>query len=1158
MTKIADLFDIQGRFLRSAHLERDFYDPSALQGYVVTPDIQDSIDRISTALKPRSGQRAWRITGDYGSGKSSFALLLAHLLSGRATELPTAIKHRVDIKRFGSQTGLLPVLITGSREPLTVALVRGLVRALASLRTNRKLKRSLETLGAASQREASEIDSDAIGIIQEAASHLAKTGSASGLLIILDELGKFLEFAALHPERQDILILQQLAELSSRSGERPIITVGLLHQGFHAYADQLSQASQREWEKVAGRFEELLFDQPLDQITHLIANALNIRSSSTPRGWESKATRLMRQALSLGWFGPGVPSASLAEISVALYPLHPTVIPVLVRLFSRFGQNERSLFSFLFSNEPFGLQTFGQQPASLTSLFRIHNLYDFAAANFGQRLGLQSYRNHWNHIDSLVRSFSAKDEYQLRVLKTIGLLNLINAPELQPTESAIAVALGDGVQSGDESIRDAIRELHQEKKLLYFRGAKLGYWLWGHTSINLEVAYDEAGKGVGSQRRVTDIVKSYLDTRPIVARRHYIQTGNLRHFEVHYCSILELERILSGELHGSDGKLIIPLLETKEEGVQAQAIVRKTSTQRAVLVGITEPLASLGGLVQEVERWRHIEKTTPELKDDRYAYEEVMRRLAIATLTLERRVQHYVGLRETSQSDELMPIRWFRGTSVQSITTVSSFLSLLSDICDEVYNKSPIVHNELLNRRSLSSAAAAARMRLLERMLESSSKHYLGMDESKKPPEMSMYLSVLQETRLHRAVNGRWILANPEERDDPCRLGPALVWIYNFLTERPDQRVNVETIFDGLRHPPFGVRDGLLPLLSLVTILEHQHGIAVYEDGTFKSQLIGPDILRLTKDPECFELQWVKIEGVRLEVFNKLASLFDLPAETSPQAEILDVIRPLCQFVAKLPVYARQTVRLDNQTCQVREAILEAREPAKLLFRDLPVACGIEPFIHSGTWNKNKKEVARFVNELQRSLEELKVAMPGLRNRIAQQITKSFGLPDSLSKFKDARDDLAQRSERLLVNIADIELKAFCLRLFDNYMPEAEWIESIGSLIATLPPSRWKDQDEDAFRENLGAIVQRFLHVESVHFSPVTGAMLPAQAIRIAVTQQDGSEQHEVIYLSKDEQQHAKNIAEELRRALGSDDRIALSALSTLTWELLETRNEQR
>jgi hypothetical protein len=36
--RIADLFAIWGRFLRSANLERDFYDPAALSGYETTKD----------------------------------------------------------------------------------------------------------------------------------------------------------------------------------------------------------------------------------------------------------------------------------------------------------------------------------------------------------------------------------------------------------------------------------------------------------------------------------------------------------------------------------------------------------------------------------------------------------------------------------------------------------------------------------------------------------------------------------------------------------------------------------------------------------------------------------------------------------------------------------------------------------------------------------------------------------------------------------------------------------------------------------------------------------------------------------------------------------------------------------------------------------------
>ena len=64
--------------------------------------------------------------------------------------------------------------------------------------------------------------------------------------------------------------------------ESPILVVGLLHQGFHAYAEQLSNPAQKEWEKVAGRFEEILFDQPLEQASTLVATALNVRLAKLP------------------------------------------------------------------------------------------------------------------------------------------------------------------------------------------------------------------------------------------------------------------------------------------------------------------------------------------------------------------------------------------------------------------------------------------------------------------------------------------------------------------------------------------------------------------------------------------------------------------------------------------------------------------------------------------------------------------------------------------------------------------------------------------------------------------------------------------------------------------------------------------------------------
>ena len=69
----------------------------------------------------------------------------------------------------------------------------------------------------------------------------------------------------------------------------------------------------------------------------------------------------------------------------------------------------------------------------------------------------------------------------------------------------------------------------------------------------------------GYHRKVTAHIKDNLETHPIVARRHYIQTGNLRHFDVAYCTLAELDKIAPEPAPSADGRILIPLCETQEE-----------------------------------------------------------------------------------------------------------------------------------------------------------------------------------------------------------------------------------------------------------------------------------------------------------------------------------------------------------------------------------------------------------------------------------------------------------------------------------------------------------------------------------------------------------------------------------------------------------------
>jgi len=559
---ISELIRIDSRFLRSAQLERDFNDPQSLEGYCVTAETSRHLKRLGNAFRPNSSNRAWRITGDFGSGKSSFALVLANLLSRRSNELPKNIRPlREDLSLARNAPKLLPILITGSREPLSRAVIRAVDDALQkSVDGRRQLKSKARVEELLNGKEIEE--RKAILAIEAVAREIVSKDLFGGIVLIIDELGKFLEYAALNPERQDVYFLQSLGEAATRSDKNTVTVLGLLHQGFAVYADKLSDSSQREWEKVAGRYEELVFNQPLNQVALLLANALQVDLDEMPRGWKTRAQQEMTEAVEIGIFGSDAGKIALKDLAPKLYPLHPTVLPVLTKFFRRFGQNERSLFSFLLSSEPHALQDFSTREVGIDNVYRLHNFYDFAAQNFDHRLSSQSFRSHWSHIDAVIRSSAHEDDQTQEILKTIGILNVIESSELAPTRELVALALGNpgGLDSDLKNL--------QHRGVLFSRG-KRGFALWANTSVNLEQAYQEAKESVTKAPPIADIVQERLDIRPVVARRHYIEYGNMRHASVDYITVSQFENLIKNQSqhykHPADAHVFVVLCESRDQ-----------------------------------------------------------------------------------------------------------------------------------------------------------------------------------------------------------------------------------------------------------------------------------------------------------------------------------------------------------------------------------------------------------------------------------------------------------------------------------------------------------------------------------------------------------------------------------------------------------------
>ncbi|MCI0724324.1 MAG: hypothetical protein L0338_35975 [Acidobacteria bacterium] len=1142
--RVSDLFRIRNRFLRSAHLERDFQDPSAFSGYVLTDFARSCLGRVAYGLKPRSGQRAWRVTGDYGSGKSSFALLLAHLFAGYASSLRPEIRRAVDYHELGvSRPHFLPVLVTCSRQALGISILQSvhsaLVQAYGRVAKSR-LAGHVQSLIDSRQEPTEE---EVYELILEVNRRIISDSKSKGLLLILDELGKFLEFAALHPERQDIYLLQRLAEAASRSGDEPLFVVCLLHQGFNAYADILNQPAQREWEKIAGRFEEIVFNQPVEQVTNLIASALNVSTQEIPRGEIAKLKHAMGRIIEIGWFGSPA-KKSLLDCAPRLYPLHPTVLPVLIRVFRRFGQNERSLFSFLLSNEPFGLQAFAQRGIRSGERYRLHNFYDYVRMNFGHRIAVHSYRSHWNLIDSVIESFSTEDEIQVKVLKTVGILNLLNDADLLPRQEAIVCAISGDDAAEQTRVRAALDRLHRESRILYDRGRARGLCLWPHTSVDLEKAYDDACRAVDTPQRVAALIKDSLETRGIVARRHYIETGNLRHWDVRYCSVMQLGEFVAQATSQSDGVVLVPLCETIEERKAVLDFVNRPDVRERpnMVLAVPQPLNNLGGLVQEMKRWEWVSTNTLELNADKYAREEVSRQKAAAHLQLQKRIQSFIGWKQLNGQ---MMLEWFHQGSLLDLKDGRQLLARLSRIFDDVYAEAPRIHNELVNRRNPSSAAAAARMRLIERMFTNRTEIFLGMDSQKKPPEMSMYLSVLKSTGLHQKHGDSWQIGEPHHRRDRCNVLPALRRIREIVQAQPDSRINVAGLFEQLRKPPYGVRDGIIPLFLTVFAIAHDKDIAFYKDGSFVRELSGEAMLVLTKAPERFDIQYCKIEGVRAQLFQKLLAVLEIKQSRDREAELLDVVKKLCVFVAQLPTYVVNTRKLSPVALAVRDVILNAREPAKLVFAGLPQACGFDPI---GTDVNKNKPVHLFVNTLKGALDELRAAFPCLQDRIRGEISRAFDLP---SQFPRSRTELAARAQEVLLTVTESKLRAFCLRLMDDKLPESDWLESVGSYLALKPPSKWHDMEEDLFSSELAQFATRFRRVESILFAK-NSSPTHAVGVRLAITQANGVEHEQVVHFAADEEQQLRELQTQFGAILARDPRLGLAAASRAIWTALE------
>ncbi|MGW3073961.1 ATP-binding protein [Kitasatospora sp. NPDC001132] len=1166
-TEFPDGIELVGSRMRSTNVERDVLDE--LHSPYVGTRALDVLDRLANALSDLRRPRSWSLTGAYGSGKSTLVNLIDAILGhdearrSEAQEVLAAtspgLAHRLEATRAElAPAGFLGAVTTARREPLVTTLSR----ALHTAAERRWPTRMPKPISAALARCSDPSTAEPEDIIAAVTALCAQ----QPLLLVIDEFGKTLEHLAGHSEfataKTDLFLLQELAEKSAGPKGLPLFMMTLQHMSFFDYAAQSSELQIREWAKIQGRFENITFAPHLGDAVQLMRRRLD-QSGVSASG--RKLISAYAEAAQETWRDHGLNDVVVlkAQDFADLYPLHPLTAAAAPFLAAQIGQHDRSLTGFLNNDEPNtvrrSLETFSSDKPRRASTVKLPQLYDFFLDSGRTSLLASTNASKWIEIESRVTLANGLSTADQNVLRTVGMLNLIDEDgALRATAAMVYYALhepGEADPTAFAALEDQLNSL-VTRGFLGYRSFNGEYRAWRGTDVDIEGRLKEARSHL-DDTVVAQRLSDYLPLA-VAAGRHSQVTGMLRALFVRVTTAQT--KLLKGpdELADhADGLLVFHLGSIEDRPVIESSL--------PVVLGVTEEpdlvLRAAFNLValEELQRDKSLDPVARREISQRTsgAKRELLDLLSAAFFPPTQRATWRLwrsGIAADAEDGEVI-----EGRSLSGLASIA---------CDQVFSATPHIRNEMLGRHELTSQGAKARRELLTAMLQKSGEPYLGI--VKYPAERAMYSGALAYMGLHRE--------NPAAADESSpsllpygfsRPGAAhpytqKVWnaLETALTEA-HERTSLEQIFRVLMVPPYGVKAGVVPLLVVTALIVRSQDVALFEDGSYLPRLTPDVVERMVKAPGRFSVKATPVgDGLRHSVVKNLSVALKVEPPRSQALRnpaLLAVTRALMERVMVLTPYARRTQRISKDALAVRSALFSAQDPDELLFQALPKALGLEPI--TSEQRKSTAGNKGYVERLAAAADEISGADRALRDEAIETISREFRLPSSLPKLRQA---LAARLKGFAGVSLSLELRGFVAIALNEYLADEDWLDPMIVRLSHAALGDWSDNDVAVFARRVREMASALDRVSHLYKNnaPAGGAEEELEARLLTLTDKDGAEQRTLIYLPKQAQREAEHLAvsvlEQAEKALGPDGaRILLAALAQRVTEPATTALER-
>ena len=1043
--------------------------------YIVTNNALQVIGRIVNSF--HAGIHSFNIIGSYGTGKSNFILALEDSLANNSDIL---------ISNNGQFNGC---------KKIKFIKIVGEYSSLETLLKHNLFPRSQK------------------GNIFNLLNNLLDKAEKNDefIFLVIDEFGKLLEFAANNQPEREFYLFQTLAEIVNNQ-KRNIILITTQHQNSFAYFRNLDNSQKNEWIKVQGRYKEIVFNEPVEQLVYLASERIGtlhreILNKNLKKIYElAKESRIISDTIKY-------------ETAKRLYPLDAFAIQALTLSIQRYGQNERSLFSFLESSGSSSLQDFKDTESTT---YNLADVYDYDIYNFHSYLAdVNADSASWTMMRVAIERVEGILQGQdvidcIKLVKAIGMINLFGNAGVHLSEKELCFYAKHAMNVNKP---EALISSLVQYKIIRYAEYKNQYILFEGTDVNLESELFKASSIVPRSKDVIDKLSEHFNLPFEFANAAYFHRGTPRYFE-YAISDSPIKKSPHDEIDGYINLIF-------NEDLTIDEILKETSScEEAILYAYFKNTDTIIDNLWKLDKLFYVQNIID--CQDKVAHKEIK-----ALISHEQDILNASVLKTLFEYNEV--VTWIYRGEVINIKSKTDFNKFLSYICEDVYPETPIFNNEMINKHKPSSAMATAKGNLFTHLMENSNDPMFGFEESKFPPEKTIYLALLKNTGIHRKFLGEYELGAPK---DPS-FAPLWTACESFMESTKERPRKVGELINILSTRPFKLKRGIIDIWVPLYLIIKKDDYSLYNNNGIYIPYFNKDVLDLfQKSLEQFSIKAFDIDGVKLDLFNKYREVIGMGQDNEFAADsLVKTIKPFLIFYKKLDTYTKKTKKLSKTTLQFRDVLATAKDPEKTFFEDLPRALGFK----DTKITQDSDVLKRYVELIQNAIRELRSCYNGLIKRMESAVVKAINLTSK--DYSEYKKEVIQRYSNVKTYLLTEQEKTFLTRVLANASDKKKWFESLAYVIIDKQLENILDEEENYLIENLihsFKELDKYIDVSNKNFKT------DSKFIRFEMISDTGTVSPQMILLNEKKASDAEILEKKINDLLSGDNEIDSFALLSI------------